>query len=146
MFKKYATETNGEDKPQNFLFSLQHEDPHLIHPSLYQLHSLPPKDSSIGSCTSAQLCIKVPTGYSGMPQIHPQNCPFPSTITTLSNTRIPRPTSPTTPNGIQIHSAILPQYIFRTERQTDRWSRRQTCTKSAYALLIESDVLIITNT
>jgi len=95
MFKKYATETNGEDKPQNFLFSLQHEDPHLIHPSLYQLHSLPPKDSSIGSCTSAQLCIKVPTGYSGMPQIHPQNCPFPSTITTyLIHAFLDRPLPP----------------------------------------------------
>jgi len=41
-----------------------------------------PNDSPISSCTSAQLCNKVPTGYNGMPQIHLQNCPFPSTITT----------------------------------------------------------------
>jgi len=33
----------------------------------------------------------------------------------------------------------LPQYTFRTDRETDRptdrWFRRQTCTKSVYALL-----------
>jgi len=49
----------------------------------------------------------------------------------------------TTPNGIRIQSAVLPQYTFRTHRQTDRWDRRQTCTKSAYAhaRLTESDAL-----
>ena len=31
-----------------------------------------------------------------------------------SNTPIPRPTPFTTPNGIQIQSAVLPQYTFRT--------------------------------
>jgi len=41
-----------------------------------------PNDSSIAAHTSAQLSNKVPSGYNGMPQIHPQNCPFPSTITT----------------------------------------------------------------
>jgi len=36
-----------------------------------------------------------------------------------SNTPIPRPTPVTTPNGIRIQSAILSQYTFRTNTQTD---------------------------
>jgi len=63
--------------------------------------------------------------YNGTSQIHPQNCPFPSTITTPFNTAIPRPTPLTIPNGIRIHSAVLPQYTFRTDTPTDRWARRQ---------------------
>ena len=62
-------------------------------------------------------------GYNGTPQIHHQNCPSPSTITTPSNTPIPRPTPFTIPNGIRIQSAVLPQYTFRTDRQTDRQCR-----------------------
>jgi len=67
------------------------------------------------------------------------------TLHTLSNTLISRPTLLTTPNGIRIHSAVLSQYTFRRDRQNDwltnKWSRQQTCTKSAYALLINSDTL-----
>jgi len=37
-----------------------------------------------------------------------------------SNTPVPRPTPLTTPNGIRIQSAVLPQYTFRTDRPTDR--------------------------
>jgi len=37
-----------------------------------------------------------------------------------SNTPIPQPTPLTIPNGIRIQSAVLPQYTFRTDRQTDR--------------------------
>ena len=33
---------------------------------------------------------------------------------------VPRPTPLTTPNGIRIRSAVLPQYTFRTDRHTDR--------------------------
>jgi len=47
-----------------------------------------------------------------------KTAPFPSTITTPSNAPIPRPTPLTTPNSIQIHLAILPQYTFRTDRHT----------------------------
>jgi len=36
-----------------------------------------PNGSLIASCTFAQLCHKVPNGYNWMPNIHPQNCPFP---------------------------------------------------------------------
>ena len=59
-----------------------------------------------------------PIGYNRTPQIHLQNCPFPTTISTPLNTPIPRPTPLTAPNGIQIQSAVLPQYIFWTA--TDR--------------------------
>ena len=55
----------------------------------------------------------------------PQNCPFSfDDHHHPSDTPIPRPTPLTTPNGIRIHSAVLPQYILRTDRQIDRWSRR----------------------
>ena len=37
-----------------------------------------------------------------------------------SNTPIPRPIPLTNPNGIQIQSAVLPQYTFRNNTQTDR--------------------------
>jgi len=47
-------------------------------------------------------------------------------ISTQSNTSIPRPTPLTTPNGIQIQSAVLPQYTLRTDRQTDRQTDTQT--------------------
>jgi len=65
---------------------------------------------------------QIPTGYNGTPQIHPaQNCPFPFDDNHhhvihpfLDRNRL------TTPNGIRIHSAILPQYTFWTDRQTDR--------------------------
>ena len=76
----------------------------------------------------------------GRPKFIPKSAPSPSTITTPSNTAIPRPTPLTIPNGIRIHSAVLPQYTFQTDRQTDRWSMRETCTNSAYAL-IGSDAL-----
>ena len=43
-----------------------------------------------------------------------------------------------------IQSAVLPQYTLRTDRPTDRWSRRMFRTMSApLAMLIESDALII---
>jgi len=42
---------------------------------------------------------------------------FPSTISTPSNTPISQTTSLTTPNHIQIQSAVLPQYTLRTDRQ-----------------------------
>jgi len=61
-----------------------------------------------------------------MPHIYTLNCPFPCTISTHSNTPIPRPTPPTTPNGIQIQSAVLPQFTYRTDKRFDRPTDRQT--------------------
>ena len=101
-----------------------------------------PNDSSIGSRTSTQLCNEVPIGCNGMPQIHPpklsqRRSPPPSNIP------IPPQIPFTIPNSIQIHSAVLPQYTLRTDRPTDRWSRRKLRNISAYACLIEEDALKI---
>jgi len=41
------------------------------------------------------------------------------------NTPITRPTPLTIPNGIWIHSAVLPQYTFWTDRLTDTHADRQ---------------------
>jgi len=70
-----------------------------------------------------------------------------TSYTHSSNTPIRRPTSLTTQNGIHIQSAVLPQYTFRTDRQTDtqtdRWDRWQVNKNTAYThtLWIESDML-----
>jgi len=77
-----------------------------------------PNDNSIDSHTSTQLSNKVPIGYNGMPKIHPKTDPSPLTFTTPSNTPIIRQTPLTIPNDIRIHSAILPQYTFWTDRPT----------------------------
>jgi len=71
---------------------------------------------------------------------------------TPSNSPMPRPTPLTAPNGIRIQSASRFATVhfpdrhtdthIHTHTQTDRWSRRETCIKSAYAL-IESDALIM---
>jgi len=83
---------------------------------------------------SHNYATKSPLVTMGRPNSSPK-LPFPSTISTPSNTPIPRPTSLTTPNGIRINSAVLPQYIFRTDRQrqADRPTDR------------ESDALIMLN-
>ena len=86
----------------------------------------------------AQLCSKVTMRRH---KFIPKTAP--SMITTPSTKPIPRPNPLITPNGIWIQSAVLPQYSFRTDRQMDRWSRRQVYSNSVYAVLIESDALII---
>jgi len=53
-----------------------------------------------------------------------RDVPSPSTISTPSTTPKPRPTPLTTPYGIQIQLAVLPQYTFRT--RTDRQTHRPT--------------------
>jgi len=74
-----------------------------------------PPQSNLGDRVAvAQLRNKVPIGYKGMPQIHPQNDHHPILYIRPS-------TDPTHhPNRIQIQSVILPQYTFRTDRRTNR--------------------------
>ena len=65
----------------------------------------------------------------------PQNCSFSSTISTQSNAPVPGPTPLTTPNGIQIQSAVYSQLTYQTKRQTDRQPtdrcyRRQVCSNT----------------
>ena len=43
-----------------------------------------------------------------------------------SNTSMPGPSPLTTPNGVEIKSAVLPQYTLQTDRPTDRPTHRQT--------------------
>ena len=65
-------------------------------------------DSSIAVCTSTQRRNKVPIGYNGTPEIHPK-LPVPLRRSPpKSNTPIPSRTPLTTPNAIQIQSAVLP--------------------------------------
>jgi len=51
----------------------------------------------------------------------PKAAPYPSTISTPSNTSILRPTQFTTPNGTQIQSAVFPQFTHLTDRETGTW-------------------------
>jgi len=79
-----------------------------------------PNDSSIALWNSTQRRNKVPIGYNGTPQIQPTNCPFPfdDHHRNLIHPYRARPHSPvTTPNGIQIWSAVSPQYTY-ADRQT----------------------------
>jgi len=52
----------------------------------------------------------------GRPKFIPKTAPYPSTIITPSNIPIPRPTPLTTPNGIRIQSAVLPQVTFADQQ------------------------------
>ena len=125
--------------PRNSPFPLGHVDPS----STWMIEPIPlttPNDSSISLCTSAQLRNKGPTGYNGTPQIHPQNCPFPSTITNSISTPIPRPTPLTIPTASRSTELFCHSTLCR---QTDKWSRWKLGNTSAYTILIESNVLII---
>jgi len=68
-------------------------------------------------------------GYNQMPRIYPPpNCPFSfdDLHIHLIGPFLDWPHSPvTTPNGIQIQSAVLPQYILRGDRPTDRHTDQQ---------------------
>ena len=82
-------------------------------------------DSSVGSDTSAQLRIKVPIDYNGMPQIHPQNCLFPFDDH-YPNLIHPPSTDPTHHSKRHLDPfSCLPQYTFRTDRATDTHIDRQ---------------------
>ena len=85
----------------------------------------------------------------GLPKFTPPQKKIASSlwaISTLSHTPIHRPTALTTPNGIQIQSAVFPQFTHRTDTQTDRQTHRLTdrigdepVPIPAYALLHYSD-------
>ena len=83
--------------------------------------------TEVGRVASPPLTQRIPlaTNLQRDAPHSPQKCPFPFDDHTPSNTPIPRPTPLNNPNGIRIHSAILPQYTFRTDRQTDRPTGRQ---------------------
>ena len=107
-----------------------------------------PNHSLIAARTSAQLRNKGPIGYNGTPQIRPQNCPFPSTITThLIHLFLDRPHSHPKrhPDPIS-HFAIIHcgQTDQPTDRQTDGPGECSVLWSIApLAMLIESDALIM---
>jgi len=63
---------------------------------------------------------RVAAPHGGRPQFTPKCAPSLRRSQPSSNAAIPQPTPLTNPNGIRIQSAILPQYTFRADRQTDR--------------------------
>jgi len=79
------------------------------------------------SHTENNYATKSPSVTMGCPTFTPKTAHFYSMISTPSYTPIPRLTPLTTPNGIQIQSAICPQYTLQTDthRQTDRQRHRQ---------------------
>ena len=85
-----------------------------------------PNDSSIGSRTFAHLRHKVPTGYNGMP--YPKlPFPFDDLHPHLIHSSLDRLHSTSqTASMIQIQPAVFPQFTYRTDKQSERWDRRQT--------------------
>jgi len=134
------------------LYNVADFDPHLIHPSLNRLHRTNHSKRQLDRFTHfTQLHVrnKFPIGYHGMPNL-PLNRPFPIDDFAPSNMPILQQTQLITPNGIQIQSAILPQYTFwTTDRLTDRWARRQVCSRlctktcSDYAPYLIHDLLFL---
>jgi len=90
-----------------------------------------PKSFGKSASLSHGYTTKSPVVTTGRPKFTPQ-LPLPFDV---HHPIQYRPTPLTVPNGIRIHSAILPQYSFRTHtdrpthtqthRPTDRWDRRQ---------------------
>jgi len=139
--QKYAIQTNAvnwDAKPTKPPLLLAACGPHLLHPCRDRFHSPLPNNSSIAACTSAQLCNKVLIGNNGMPQIHSQNYPFPSTITTPIQYNHPS-TDPTHnpkrhPDPFSRFVTVhFPDRHTDIHRETDRWSRRQVSKNTAYA-------------
>ena len=96
-----------------------------------------PNDSSIGSPTSTQLCIKLPIGYNGMPP----NLPLKRSLPHLIHPSLDRPHSHPTQHPDPIsHFAT----IHFPDRHTDGIDDSLTPLMLTLAILIESDVLIIT--
>ena len=54
---------------------------------------------------------------------------------------ISKPTPLTTPNGIRIQLAVLPQYTLRTDTHRLTWSRRETCTNTHLRCIGYSDTI-----
>ena len=133
----------------NCLFPLQHADPSNT-PMPGPTTLTTPNKSSISSHTSTQLCNKVPIGYTGTPQIHPENCPIPFDNCHLYLTPIIRLITTYHPKR---HWDPLNNFatIHFSDRQTDQPSRRPTggigntlvSKRSMLTILIESDVLKI---
>ena len=92
-----------------------------------------------------EILSTVPIGYNGMPQIHPQNCPFPfdDHHQNLIHPLLNRPLSLPKRHLDPISRFATAHFCGQTDLPTDRWSRRMFCTMRApLAMLIENDALI----
>jgi len=96
-------------------FPLAHVDIQYTHPLTDYTHHSKQQAQSIHALPH-NYAIKSPIGYNGTLQIHPPPNPLPLRRSLLpSNTPITRLIILTIPNNIRIHSAVLPQYTFRTD-------------------------------
>ena len=92
---------------------------HVLLAAQYQLQTNPitqPRISYIGTAMPRVLYVTLCWLSYSPPSNTPIHRPTPLAIP---------PTPLTTPNGIRIQSAVLPQYTFRTHRQTNRPTDRQ---------------------
>jgi len=105
------------EKPPKLLLPLGDPGPHLIHECPSRTHS-PSQMTARSVCALLTTTQRSPHWLQGTTQIHLKTAHSPSTI--ISNTPIPWPTPLNIPNGIQIQSAILPQYTFQTHTHTHR--------------------------
>jgi len=70
--------------------------------------------------------VILPTQTNGVQMLKNPRNPSLETHGPPSNTSMPGPSPLTTPNGVEIKSAVLPQYTLQTDRPTDRPTHRQT--------------------
>ena len=102
----------GAKTPQNCPISLQHVDPHLKHQCLGWPYSPSQMTAQLVHTLLHNYTTKSPWLQWNITN-SPPKLPLPLQWSpTIFNTTIPWPTPLTIPNGIRIHSAILPPYTF----------------------------------
>jgi len=117
VFKKYAIETNGDDKPPKLPLPLKARGPRLIYPFLHQPHSPPQKTARSVLALSHNYATKSPLVTMGRPKL-----PIPLRLSPphlgLTHPSLDRSHSlsqkASGSNQPFIHST------FRTDRPTDR--------------------------
>ena len=139
---------NGGKKPKTAPFPWGKWTPHLVHQYLDPTHwplQMTARSVYALRYNYARKSILV---RMGCPKFTPKTAPSLQRLLPPYNTSISQPTSLTIPNSIQIQSAILPQYTFRTNRhievrpthtQTNRWARWQISKISTYTRYIDRE-------
>jgi len=118
-FKPMGVQTPKNPPYPNSRFLLGHVNPHLIHECLGRPLTMP-NDSSIGSHTLHNYTTKSPLVTMGCPKFTPKTAPSPLTITTPSNTPIPRLTPITIPTTSEsTHSLCHSTLSGQTDQPTD---------------------------
>jgi len=107
------------------------------HNTLNRLMTSPPKVIWEQRIALAQLCNKVPIRYSVMPQIHPQNCPFPV------DDHYPQVIHPSSTDLTDHPKWHFTHTDWHTDQPTDGTDNRSTPLVLMLAIFIDSDTLII---